>query len=372
MRTGPKSLLIAALSGRALAMSARRAGYTPLVVDFFGDADTLDVAGAHRRLTSELSRGIQADELLAALAAVAEGQQVQGIVCGTGFEDRPHLLASLGRQWRLFGNGAEIMTRVKDPESFAALCRACGIPHPALSLTAPSDPAGWLAKRRGGAGGGHIAPAAERSGSASIYFQRRVPGTPVSALFLAAGRRATILGFSAQWSCPTPRHPFRYGGAVRPADLAPPTAAALAAAVQALVATLPLAGLNSADFLVARDKFWLMEINPRPGATLDIFEPSKGSLLELHVAACEGKLPSVPPRADGAAAAAIVYAGHDIASLTPLDWPDWTADRPHAGIAVRAGAPLCTVHARASTAAEARALVTQRLSTVLAWTRASR
>lgn len=367
-----KPILIAAVSGRALAASARRAGYAPLVADFFGDADTLAVAHAHRRLTSGLARGIDADELLSALETLAEGQRAEGIVCGTGFEDRPHLLACIARHWRLLGNGAEVMRAVKDPNSFATLCRAYGIPHPALSLLAPGDPAGWLAKRRGGAGGSHVTPAGGRDAGASIYFQRRVPGVPVSVLFLADRRRATILGFSAQWPCPTPHQPFRYGGAVRPADVAPRTAAGLAAAVQALVPALPLVGLNSADYLVEGDEFWLMEINPRPSATLDIFEPSGGSLFELHVAACGGQLPSVPPSIDGAAAAAIAYADHDIASLAPLNWPDWTADRPHAGIAVMAGDPLCTVRARAPTAAEAKALVTQRLTTVLAWTRASR
>jgi len=36
-----KAVLIVAASGRALAASARRGGYLPLVVDFFGDADTI-------------------------------------------------------------------------------------------------------------------------------------------------------------------------------------------------------------------------------------------------------------------------------------------------------------------------------------------
>ncbi len=35
------AVLIAATSGRALAASARRAGYRPLVADFFGDHDTI-------------------------------------------------------------------------------------------------------------------------------------------------------------------------------------------------------------------------------------------------------------------------------------------------------------------------------------------
>ena len=67
-----------------------------------------------------------------------------------------------------------------------------------------------------------------------------------------------------------------------------------------LARAIPLVGLNSADFLVDGDDFRLLEINPRPGATLDIFEPPKGSLFALHIAACEGELEPHAPSLAGA------------------------------------------------------------------------
>ena len=195
------SVLIAAASGRALAASARRAGYAPLVADFFGDQDTVAAARAHVRLDDGLARSMDADALLAALAALAAGEDPLGFVWGTGFEDRPHLLVRIAQRWRLIGNTPETVAALKDPLRFARLCRDCGVPHPETSLSLPVDPAGWLAKRRGGAGGAHIGPAAGRDGGTpDIYFQRCVDGTPISALFLADGRRALVLGFSTQWS----------------------------------------------------------------------------------------------------------------------------------------------------------------------------
>jgi len=127
--------------------------------------------------------------------------------------------------------------------------------------------------------------------------------------------------------------------------------------------------LNSADFLVDRDEFRLLEINPRPGATLDVFEPAAGSLFALHVAACEGRLTSTPPIFEGACAAAIVYAEHDIAAAPATQWPDWSADRPQPGTAIKAGEPLCTVKAAAATAAAAKARVDERAAMVLAMAR---
>ena len=360
------AILIAAASGRALAASARRGGFAPLIADYFGDQDTLDAAHAHVRLEDGLARGMEADALLAALGTLAADETPAGLVWGTGFEDRPHLLAEIARRWRLIGNTPETVTAVKEPLRLATLCRDCDIPHPETSLTPPPDPDGWLAKRRGGAGGSHIVLAADRrDAKGGIYFQQRVAGMPVSALFLADGQRARVLGFSTQWASPTIRQPFRYGGAVRPAGLSSGGASALADAVQRIVAAVPLVGLNSADFLVDGHEFVLLEINPRPGATLDIFEPDHGSLFAMHVAACGGHLPDQMPVYLGAAASAIVYADHDICT-SMRNWPAWTADRPQAEISIRAGEPYCTVLAHAPTAAEAKRLVERRRHAILA------
>ncbi|HLH88489.1 MAG TPA: ATP-grasp domain-containing protein [Xanthobacteraceae bacterium] len=364
------AVLIAAASGRALAQSARRGGYLPLVADFFADQDTVMLAHDHVRIEDGLARGMDADRLLPAFQTLARSRQPIGAVCGTGFEDRPELLARISERWRLLGNDAQIVATVKDPYAFAALCRDCAIPHPETVHSLQPDRAGWVAKRKGGAGGSHIAGASAQSqASDGFYFQRTTPGVPVSALFLADGGRAMTLGFSTQWASPTPRRPFRYGGAVRPPALAPLLAGALTDAVDRLLQAIPLVGLNSADFLVDGDQFRLLEINPRPGATLDVFEPAEGSLFALHVAACEGKLDCVPPRFEGACAAAIVYADRDITAVPAIRWPDWIADRPQPGTAMKAGEPLCTVKAAATTAAAAKAAVDERLAMVLAMVR---
>jgi len=360
------AVLIAAASGRALAASARRGGFVPLVADFFIDQDTVAVAHACRRLESGLRTGMQAREVLDALNALADGRHPVGIVCGTGFEDRTGLLAQMAERWPLIGNAPEVVARVKDPVALTALCRDGGIPHPEVSLRRPVDARGWLEKRHGGAGGRHVHAAFHGDGTDGTYFQRRVSGAPVSALILASHGRALLLGFSAQWAAPAPQAPFRYGGAVTPAPITAETADILAGMIQRLAAAVPLAGLNSVDFLVAGDALWLLEINPRPGATLDMFEPDRDSLFRLHVEAWRGTLPArVAPRR-GAAASAIVYADHDIPFVPALDWPDWAADRPHAGIAIKAGEPLCTVTATAVTAGQAKRLVGCRIETILA------
>jgi predicted ATP-grasp superfamily ATP-dependent carboligase len=368
----PRPVLIAAISGRALAQSACRGGYLPLVADFFGDQDTLQVAGAHVKLGGKLAHGIQQHHLMQALDELSRDWQPVGLVCGSGFEDRSGLLRRVAERWQLFGNAASLVATIKDPERLAALCKEAAIPFPDCSANRPFAPGDWLTKRIGGAGGAHIRPASHPAAGA-VYYQRKMPGVPVSALFLAAGGHAELIGFSAQWCSPTADKPYRYGGAVRPAPLAATMEASLATGLDRLANAAALVGLNSADFLVDGDRYWLLEVNPRPGATLDIFEPPRGSLFARHMSACVGSL-AAPCDDDGAKAgakaAAIVYADEDISSFPVLDWPDWTADRPLPASAVPAGEPLCTVYACGPTACAAKTLADKRRQMVLASTHA--
>ncbi len=361
-----KPILIAAISGRALAQSARRGGYQVLVADFFGDQDTLQAAKDHVRFPGALARGIEADALFDALNALGARHHPLGIVCGSGFEDRPQLLERIAKSWRLFGNGAAVVAKIKDPAALSAICLEAAIPVPDFCLEKPQRTADWLAKRRGGAGGSHIRPAGQAI-HGRLYYQRKMPGVPISALFLADGANATVLGFSSQWHLPAADKPYRYGGAAQPATLPAHMAASLTAAVHRLSGTAALVGLNSADFIVDDERFWLLEINPRPGATLDIFEPAQGSLFALHMAACAGRLPPAPCYTGRVRAAAIVYAESDIPSFPTLNWPHWTADRPQQGLAIKAGEPLCTVYACGADATRARVRTEERRGQVLAW-----
>jgi uncharacterized protein len=356
-------VLIAAASGRALAASARRGGYVPLVADGFGDQDTIAAAAAHIRVS--FARPIHGDRFITALQTLADSRNCVGIVCGSGFEDRADLLTTIGQRWPLLGNNPETIARAKDPIRFAARCREAGIAHPETSLVPPPDVEGWLVKRIGGAGGWHIRSADKANKRDNdIYFQRRVDGEPVSALLLCNGRNVLVLGFSAQWTAPTPRHPFRYGGAARPAPIAEDVKEAMIAALRRLNSIMPLVGLNSADFVLDGDAFQLLEVNPRPGATFDLFEPEGSSLFALHLDACHGTLPASAPSYQTAMAGAIVYARRDILAAPACDWPEWTADRPVSGSRIEAEQPLCSVFARAATILEAKQLVEKRSAMV--------
>lgn len=356
-------ILVTGLSARALSSSARRSGYAPLAADFFDDLDLADSAAASIRIDGSIAGGFEWEPLRATLDKLASGRDPTAIVYGAGFECDPDLLDRLAERWSIIGNPAAAIRKAKDPEHLSALCTRLGIAHPEIRVDGNCC-AGWLRKRLGGSGGAHIATASNpRSDS---YWQRHVEGDPVSALILGDGVSAMTIGLSTQWTDPAPGTRFRYGGAVRPANVSAEIAAELETAATRIVAALALVGMNSVDFLVAESGWHLIEVNPRPGATLDIFDSDTTPLFALHVASCRGELPEKPLVFSGAGASRIVYAQRDVEAVPAIDWPRWTSDRQPPGTMLRCGDPVCTVLAEAETATEARSLVATRGEEILA------
>ncbi len=160
-----------------------------------------------------------------------------------------------------------------------------------MSAGPVDDPSRWLVKARGGSGGGHIRPAEAAMPEPGHYLQAHVTGRPYALNGLAAGGTVRALALTEQWCAPAPGRPFRYGGAVARADGEPPPlppslVTTIGEAAGRIASATGLAGLFSADFLSDGTEWWLTEINPRPGATLDLLDRRSRPLLPAHLAAC--------------------------------------------------------------------------------------
>jgi predicted ATP-grasp superfamily ATP-dependent carboligase len=355
------ALLIVAASGRALAASACKGGQPVVVLDLYNDLDTRGLALASCSVAGRHG-GFDARRLLAAAGELCPPERCAGLVYGSGFEARTRLLTTLARDRTLFGNTAETVAMLKDPIRFFALLDRLDIAHPDVSLEAPCDGTSWLMKRTGAAGGSHVRQAGKRHrASAHRYFQRFQPGRVLSALFAADGTRAQVLGFNEQWTAGVPWcAPFCYGGAVTCTDLPRRIAARIAQAVDRLVPWSGLVGINGVDFVLDGDLPVVLEVNPRPTATIELYDGDvEGGMVALHMRACRGER-LLPFKLSRARAHAIVYAPTALRVPASIAWPAWCTDLPEAGSAIAAGAPVCSVHAEGNTAAEARRLVMAR------------
>lgn len=364
-------LALIALSARPLAASAARAGFAALALDLFADLDTCAHAARCVRVHKRNGYVFDGDDLIQALKHLApEGLPV---VLGAGLEDDLDLMTRIAARNPILGNSPETVRVLKDPQALAALCAHLDVPFPEISVETPvpGQFAGVpvIEKKVGGAGGGHIRrrPIGDLSAPApNHYLQREVRGEAYSLLLLSNGRSAVVIGASRQWRDHDAEHPYRYGGAVGPVPLPAPFADAIRAGAERIALACGLVGLVSMDFVVADDAWYLVEVNPRLGATLDIFDVDPlPPLLGLHLAACGGRVPDSVPTPSEAHAACVLYAETDV--LVPAcALPDSVADRPPAGAAIPKGAPVCTVRASGPTPKLAR----ERLDAAMADVRA--
>jgi predicted ATP-grasp superfamily ATP-dependent carboligase len=357
-----RPVLIVAVTGRAIAASAARGGFPVVVLDYFADRDTVAVAHEARAVVAAGAWRFDRRALLRLAAELVRPGASAGLVYGAGFEGAPELLARLAADRVLLGNPPEVVARVRDPAQIFPLFDRLGISHPEVRSTPPEDPAGWLVKRAGGAGGAHIRPATRRWIPRDGYFQRHTAGVPHSVLFLADGRRGCIVGVNRQWTADArPDRPFLYGGAVGGVLLPPSLAAALPAQLDQLIAATGLVGLNGLDFLVEDERWSALEVNPRPTATLDLYdEDVPAGLFALHVEACHGLLPAALPHGDRHRAHAVVHASIPFEVSAEFSFPVGCRDIPVPGSRFSVGDPLCSIHAEGASIAGALTQLAER------------
>jgi predicted ATP-grasp superfamily ATP-dependent carboligase len=341
-------------------------------IDAFADSETIDLADSTSVVAFD-HHGFKADALLQAISAI-NTRDYLGFVYGSGFEAQPELLQKIAAILPLLGNVAATVQSVKTADVFFAVLRQWQIPFPAVMATLARMQTGqtYLKKFAAGCGGTHIryATQADTALPANCYFQQQLSGRAVSLLFIANKQRLQVIGFNEQWLCPTKQTPFRYGGAVSHIALTPEIKQQLIVAAEKLTRAFGLVGLNSLDTIVHGEVAYVLEINPRLTATVDLYEHE--NLLQRHVQACQqqegAKLANYQVDANLSApskAHAVVYALTAMSISAAVDWPSWAVDIAQiiAGVSleVAAGDPICSVVAMAADAESCKQLALTRV-----------
>ncbi|RWE90272.1 MAG: hypothetical protein EOS68_31070, partial [Mesorhizobium sp.] len=90
-----------------------RAGYRPLVADFFCDTDTVALAERATMLPGDLQGGIDGERIIETLQQLAGDDQPVAIVLGSGFERMTETVDVIARHFPLAGNSGGAIRRIK-------------------------------------------------------------------------------------------------------------------------------------------------------------------------------------------------------------------------------------------------------------------
>jgi predicted ATP-grasp superfamily ATP-dependent carboligase len=335
-------LTIVGASARAAAGSARRAGLVPWTADLFADADLRAmVPAAVRCPAGQYPRAL--------LDILREGPPGPWMYTG-GLENHPNLVRRMAEVRPLWGNGPNALVACRSPFTVERILREAGLPTPeALSAGAELPGYGvWLRKPLAGSAGRGIAFAdrPEPDRRPTHYHQRFVPGPSVSAVFVRARGEVRLLGVTEQligepWlNAP----PFRYAGNVGPVEATGGLRHDLAHIGEVLGEQCGLLGLFGVDFILHDGRPWVVEVNPRYPASVELLELATGVLaLPLHRTAFDPDAETRPrlPAGPSTVGKAVLYAPRDF--VMPAYDP--SRYREHIlGDEVRAARHLAGVH----------------------------
>ena len=382
------AVVILGASVRALAASATRAGWAVYAADLFGDVDLAAAAVASTRVAA-----------YPAGLADAAAAYPPAPWCYTGaIENHPDLIDRIAAVRPLAGNGGAAVRRVREAAILGPALQAAGLRFPETHATPAGLPTDgtFLVKPRASAGGRGIMrwtaataaahPPAEPIAQRHVW-QRWIDGLPVTAAYALRSGRATLFGVSRQLVGEPWCHAaaFAYCGSLMlpVEELRDSTRDQLDRLGAVLADAFGLVGVVGADLV--RDStghITLIEVNPRPTASMELIErATSSSIAALHLAAC-GFSPPSPALAPVASSAgwskAVLFAPHDIVVaprlLATLDqmsaawscsdgWPA-IADIPQPGQTIESGSPFITLFARGESADDSHAQLLDRMQAV--------
>lgn len=343
------NLLILGASARAAAGSALRAGLAPVAADLFADLDLARMCPATRIEPSAYPDG---------LAGFAATVPPMAWLPTGALENHPDLVDQISLRHRLLGTPGPALRAVRDPVRLAAALRARHLAAPEVRL----DPAGvpadgtWLRKPIASAAGRGIAPWRGGPLRPGSCLQQRVPGLPLSALFVGRGGQAELAGISRQFlGGASSNSPFAYRGSLAPWPVPDPAAEEIRRIGHALAEAFGLVGLFGVDLILRDGRPWTVEVNPRYTASVEVVEWARSrSLLRDHAEACGLDL---EPSSSHPVAPARIVAKAILRADAPCRWPDADtgpidphrfpriADIPHPGTTFAQGDPVVTVFA---------------------------
>jgi uncharacterized protein len=325
-----------------LAQAAKQSGLMPLVIDLFADLDTQNYSTDFKQIPS-----LKIADLTPALDYFVKHYGVTQVVYGSGFEQHPDSLNYVASRFTLLGNSPETFSKLHDKTHFFTVLKQLAIPYPETVFAPPDYVDNWLLKPQRGQGGVGIQRLRNTNPGldSKVYWQKYQAGSQHSVLFLADGQQLQIIGFNTQWTTRLNDHEeFIFSGIINHCDLAATHKAQITDWLTKLVPAFALTGLNSLDFMHTNGNITVLEINPRPPASMQLYD---ADLLRRHIMTTSPSkdwqsYSPLPPQS-GYIGYQIIYAEQDVQIPDGYIWENGAMDIPAAGVICNTGQPICSI-----------------------------
>ena len=334
-----ENILIVAKSGRMLAQMASRLGYGVVVIDCFSDLDTQQVA-----LECVQVDGLGLDSIKTTFYDLNKRYDLSFAILGSGFECHIASLDYLHQQIKVLGNTVDVFSAIQNKENFFATLSQLDIPYPETSFQPPKAGGAWLTKPLQGEGGLDIRQynqALEKS--PSYYWQHFIDGEAMSVLFAANNSGFKICGFHKQQVVDIDHHNFLFSGIISQPNICDSIKKTVGNWVAKLVDKYSLQGINTLDFMMKEGRCYVLEINARPSASMQLYNDE---LITSHINSCLSRFFDVPADLQDYRAYQIFYAEMDTIIAEGIEYPDWVVDIPLAKSFIFTEMPICSIIAR--------------------------
>ena len=373
-------------SCRAAAQSAKRAGATSIYAwDDFLDADLVHVASAASLSEWEQDQARSSIDL----------HDCSVVLCG-GMENKPELVDRLIQLGARCGANGDALRELRSYANWKRWAEASNIAWPRTlgpfdsstpelhALCNNDEPKRlWLVKPVNGAGGIHVRPLAndhsfettntDLSKASQWLVQQYIPGTSIGVSYCSDRVGTQVFGIARgidarELEAPLP---FIYRGNIAAIAITHQMEDRLRAFGDCVAKQTGLLGLWQADFQLDSDgKLWLLEINPRWSASMELHETLQGfSWMKKHLEILRSPKEVFVHDShhrrvsDGQIAKGVIYAPRDLnvsadqlARLWQARWDGTLGELQHApfrvadipepirgGLAIPEGMPIATV-----------------------------
>jgi len=332
-----ETVLIIATSGRLLAQLAKEVGYIPLVIDCFADVDT------HFNASCVVEVGcLGLVEVKQALRVVEKQYSIEYVIYGSGFENHLNTLQYLEQIFTVLGNSFNVFSIIQNKKNFFSILKQYLIPYPEVSFQVPTDNYQWLLKPLAGEGGVGIRKYTKKiKNTDSCYWQRYILGTPRSVLFIADSEEHQIIGFHKQFIAQINEYEFVFSGLISQPETNQKLILQLEKALDVVVSSFKLKGINSLDYIEREGCCYILEVNARPSASLNLYG---SELFKPHLKNCLINKDLINVNLlKTYQAYKIIFAEQAISIKEQLRWPKWAVDIPRSGSIINTGEPICSI-----------------------------